>query len=105
MLVHNKGPDPTPGGSIDTSPYYVSHYNHTETFNKWTKKLAVHTGVPTWKEEVNDEYKREHPDWENDPNLVESKGMDYIIHFGDVDYGCRPGEVSSSFDWYFFGDD
>ena len=99
MLVHNKGPDDGPNGSIDNSPYYISHYNHTETFNKWTKKLAVHTGVPTWKEPVD-------ASQANDPNVVQVSENDYVkIHFGDVDYGCRPGEVSSSFDWYFFGDD
>lgn len=92
-------PDPTPGGSIDTSPYYVSCYTHTETFNKWTKKLAVHTGVPTWKEPVD-------ASQANDPNVVQVSENEYVkIHFGDVDYGCLPGEVSSSFDWYFFGDD
>ena len=96
--MHNKGPE---GGG---GPSYITRYVVEHAFSKWTKKLAVHTGVPTWKEEVTDEYKLEHPDWESDPNLVESKGTNYIIHFGDVDYGCLPGKVSSSFDWYFFAD-
>lgn len=97
---HIPPPTPeTPGGPIDTSPYYVSCYTYTETFNKWTKKLAVHTGVPTWKESVD-------ASQANDPNVVQVSENDYVkIHFGDVDYGCLPGEVSSSFDWYFFGDD
>ena len=77
---------------------YIYSYEMCHNFNKWTKKLAVHTGVPTWKETVD-------ASQANDPDVIQVDGGGYVkLHFGDVDAGHQLGEVSSSFDWYFFDD-
>jgi len=63
ILVHNK------------TYVYISGYNIRTTFKNWEKHLAVHSGVPAWKD-GNDE-----------------------LHFGEI-----PKSEASDYDWYFLQD-
>ena len=81
ILAHNK------------ETYYVSQYTVTTTYHKWHRNLAVHTGVPTWKEQVDESRKDE-------PNVVEDDNDGYVkIHFGEID-----SENESKYRWYFVRD-
>lgn len=47
--------DPTNPGK--STPSYIGSITSTTTYKSFTKTLSVHTGVPTWKEEITEEYK------------------------------------------------
>lgn len=85
------------GSDPEIHATYTKYITNTYSYSKWTKKLAVHTGVPTWKETVD-------ASQANDPDVIQVDGGYVKLHFGDVDAESQPGEVSSSFDWYFFDD-
>lgn len=89
---HGSGPTNTGGGS-SISRYYITRHSNTTTFYSWSKKLAIHSGVPAWKEEVDEDKKGE-------PNVVESDGQYYRLHYGEI-----PSENSTNYDWYFLSDD
>lgn len=88
ILVHNKGDSGDSGGT-----WHTSHITETYTFHKWTKKLAVHTGVPAWKQEVDESHKYE-------SDVVESGGKFFKMHFGEV-----TSDESTKYNWYFLNDD
>lgn len=106
---HAKPEPPSPGnpgngGGGKVTPAYIYRTDIRVSYYKWTKSVAVHTGVPTWKEPLGqnptDEEKQEQ-------NVVEVDGIYYRIHFGELDCNCRPGDplVSSGYNWYFLPDD
>lgn len=90
ILVHNKG-----DSGNWTTVYHTVSYVNTTTYWSWSKKLAVHTGVPAWKEVVDASHKDE-------PDVIDiDDGLGHVtyykIHFGEV---SNP----SDYDWYFFND-
>lgn len=94
---HNK-PDPvdpsTPGRYV---PTYLNYIRDTITFGKWEKGIAIHSGVPTWKETVDASHA-------NEPNVIEEGNGRYVkLHFGDIYRNTedRESDISHLYDWYF----
>ena len=92
---HNPPDDPsTPGKYV---PTYLNYISDTITFGKWEKELAIHSGVPTWKETVD-------ASQANEPNVIEEGNGRYVkLHFGDIYRNTedRESDISHLYDWYF----
>lgn len=97
ILAHNK--------NYITKWYYTS-FTHSTYCKHWNRKVAIHTGVPSWQEDITEEYKTRHSEsWEteeiaDEPNVVkrvEPTGeVKFIkLHFGEMDN-------TKNWDWYFF---
>lgn len=91
---HPGGGDFDSGGSSGGS-YYIGKQTITTTWHSWKKSLAIHTGVPTWKERLESPSEQE----KNQQDVVEVDGNYYKMHFGEI-----PSEESKNYNWYFLPD-
>lgn len=96
------------GGGGKYPPTYVVSYYTSTTFKRWKRHLAVHTGVPTWWEDITDEYKERHPDHANEktpsePNVVKHVGPNGHTTYRKVHFGEVPND--GHYDWYFVPDE
>ena len=90
---HSSGGGGGSSGGSSGGTWHTSKVTETYTFYKWTKSLAVHTGVPAWKQEVDESHKYE-------SDVVDSGGRYFKMHFGEVTEAEAP-----NYDWYFLNDD
>ena len=97
ILAHNK--------NYITKWYYTSFTDNTYC-KHWNRKVAIHTGVPSWQEDITEEYKTRHSEsWDteeiaDEPNVVKRVGpkgeVKFIkLHFGEMNN-------TTNWDWYFF---
>lgn len=96
------------GGSGDGGHWHVSYYTDRTYYKRWKRHLAVHTGVPTWWEDITDEYKERHPDHANEktpsePNVVKHVGPNGHTTYRKVHFGEVPND--GHYDWYFVPDE
>lgn len=88
------------GGSSSISsspPTYLVSVSHVHRYSRWDKYVAVHTGVPAWKELLDNPSEED----KSSPDVIDiqSDGITqyYRIHFGEVPEGAE----ANGFDWYF----
>lgn len=104
-------PPPDDGGSSGSGkhpPTYLYSISYNTSFKRWKRHLAVHTGVPTWWEDITDEYKERHPDHANEktpsePNVVKHVGPNGHTTYRKVHFGEVPND--GHYDWYFVPDE